>query len=58
MEDDELKTDDSRVEFVAGYLMKTLKLNREKWLKMFAIEENKKMINNFLENVGKLTAIK
>jgi dynein heavy chain len=51
MEDEELKTDDSRVEFIAGYLMKTLKLSREKWLKMYAIEENKKMINNFLENV-------
>jgi dynein heavy chain, axonemal len=51
MEDDELKTDDSRVEFIAGYLMKTLKLKREKWLKMYAIEENKKMINNFLENI-------
>lgn len=46
---DELEIGDSRVEFIANYLLKTLKLKPDKWTKMYAIEENKIMIHDFLD---------
>lgn len=40
---------DSRVEFMAVYLLKTLKLKSDKWTKMYAIEDNKVLIQEFLD---------
>jgi dynein heavy chain len=45
----ELELTDSRVEFMAMYLLKTLKLKSDKWTKMYALEENKIMIQEFLD---------
>ncbi len=46
---DELEIGDSRIEFMAIYLLKTLKLKNDKWMKMYAIDENKQIINDFFE---------
>lgn len=46
---EELELNDSRVEFMAVYLLKTLKIKPDKWSKMYAIEENKIMIQDFLD---------
>ncbi len=46
---DDLELNDPRVEFIAVYLLKTLKLKGEKWMKMYAIEENKIIIQEFLD---------
>jgi dynein heavy chain len=46
---DELEIGDSRIEFMALYLLKTLKLKNDKWMKMYAIEENKIVIQEFLD---------
>ena len=46
---DELEINDSRVEFMAVYLIKTLKIKPDKWTKMYTIDENKLMIHEFLD---------
>jgi dynein heavy chain len=46
---DELELTDSRVEFMAVYILKTLKLKSDKWIKMYAIEDNKVLIQEFLD---------
>lgn len=46
---DELELTDSRVEFMAVYILKTLKLKSDKWMKMYAIEDNKVLIQEFLD---------
>lgn len=46
---DELEINDSRVEFMAVYLLKTLKVKPDKWTKMYALEENKILIHDFLD---------
>ena len=46
---DDLDLSDSRVEFMALYLLKTLKLKNDKWTKMYTLEENKIMIQEFLD---------
>ena len=46
---DDLEIGDSRIEFVAFYLLKTLKLKNDKWAKMYGIDDNKLMIVEFFE---------
>lgn len=46
---DELEIGDSRIEFMALYILKTLKLKGEKWTKMYGLDENKIMIQEFLD---------
>jgi dynein heavy chain, axonemal len=46
---DELELNDQRVEFMAVYLLKTLKLKADKWTKMYGLEENKITIQDFLD---------
>lgn len=46
---DDLEISDSRVAFIAVYLLKTLKLKSDKWTKMYAIEDNKIMVHEFLD---------
>lgn len=36
--------DDERVEYVANYVIKSLKVSESKWSKMYEIEENQKLI--------------
>ena len=51
---DDLEIGDSRVEFMAGYLLKTLKIKPDKWVKMYGIEDNKTMIMEYLEKMNKV----
>jgi dynein heavy chain len=46
---DDLEIGDARVEFMAGYILKTLKIKGDKWTKMYGIEENKITILEYLE---------
>ncbi len=46
---DDLGIGDVRIEFMAGYLLKTLKLKNDKWQKMYGADENKVLIVEFVE---------
>ena len=46
---DELEIGDSRIEFMAVYLLKTLKLKNDKWIKMYSNDENNQLIIDFFE---------
>ncbi len=46
---DDLEIGDSRIEFMAGYLLKTFKIKGDKWTKMYAVEDNKLAIIEFVE---------
>lgn len=45
----DLDIEDSRVEFIADYVMKTLKLKPDKWTKMYGLDENKQMFMDYFE---------
>ena len=45
----DLEIGDARIEFMAVYLLKTLKLKSDKWIKMYAIEDNKLLIHEYVE---------
>jgi dynein heavy chain len=46
---EDLEIGDSRIEFMALYVLKTLKLKNDKWTKLYALDENKVIIQEFLE---------
>ena len=45
----DLEIGDPRVEFVADYVLKTMKLKGDKWTKMYSVDENKQMFLDFFE---------
>jgi dynein heavy chain len=45
----ELELDDSRVEFMADYVLRTLKLKPDRFGKMYSLEENKQMFMDYFE---------
>lgn len=45
----ELELNDTRVEFIADYVIKTLKIKPDKWSKMYSVEETKQMFLDFFE---------
>lgn len=45
----DLELNDTRIEFVADYVLKTIRLKPDKWSKMYSLEENKQMIVDFFE---------
>ena len=49
---EELKLIDSRVEFIAMFLLKSFKMKSDKWIKMYSIDDNKNLINDFLEGIS------
>lgn len=49
MSGEDLNIRDPRVEFIALYVLKTMKLKAEKWTKMFNVEDYEKMICEFVE---------
>jgi dynein heavy chain len=49
MSGEDLNIRDPRVEFLAVYVIKSMKLKAEKWTKMFNVEEHEKMICEFVE---------
>ena len=46
---DDLEIGDSRIEFIALYVLKTLKLKSDKWTKFYAPDDNKLVVNNALD---------
>src|SRR5206468_11347145 len=53
----ELEIGDVRVEFVADYVLKTMKLKPDKWTKMYAVEENKQLCLEFFDKAESTTLI-
>ena len=49
--EEELEIGDPRVEFLADYVIKTMKLRPERWQRMYAVEENKLICLEFFEKV-------
>lgn len=49
MSEDLREIGDSRIEFIAAYILKTFKIKLEKWMKMYVVEESKNMILEFVE---------
>ncbi|BFZ02963.1 hypothetical protein BsWGS_06002 [Bradybaena similaris] len=45
----ELELDDSRVIFIADYVLKTLKQKPDRWTKMYSVDENKQLFMDFFE---------
>ena len=46
---EELKLHDPRVEFIAMFLLKSFKSKSDKWIKMYAFDDNKQLITDFLD---------
>ncbi|XP_041076181.1 dynein heavy chain 17, axonemal-like [Polyodon spathula] len=40
---------DKRLDYIQGYILKTMKLKADKWVKFVTTEENKLMVNSFFE---------
>ena len=53
----ELEIGDARVEFVADYILKTLKIKPDKWTKMYGVEENKQLCLDFFDKADVMTLI-
>lgn len=53
----ELEIGDSRVEFVADYVLKTLKIKPDKWTKMYGLDENKQLFMDYFEKPELTTLI-
>lgn len=53
----ELELGDARVEFMADYVLKTLRLKGDKWTKMYNLEENKMMFMDFFEKADHMVMI-
>ena len=45
----ELELNDQRVEFMCDYVLKTMKLKTDKWMKMYNVDENKAIFQAFYE---------
>ena len=45
----DLELNDTRVEFICDYVLKTFKIKGDKWMKLYNVEDNKAMILTFLE---------
>ena len=53
----ELELDDSRVEFIADYVIKTLRLKPDRFGKMYSTDENKSLFMDFFETPDILSLI-
>lgn len=53
----ELELGDARVEFMADYVLKTLRIKGDKWTKMYGQEENKMMFMDFFEKSDNMVMI-
>lgn len=45
----ELEIGDSRVEFIADYVLKALKLKPDRWTKMYQLDENRQLCVDFFD---------
>lgn len=53
----ELDIGDARVEFMANFVLKSLRIKGDKWTKMYGVEENKMMFMEFFEKADHLVLI-
>jgi len=53
----ELDIGDARVEFIADYVLKTLRIKGDKWTKMYVIEENKALCIDFFDKPDSPTLV-
>jgi len=53
----ELEIDDSRVEFIAEYVLKALRIKGDKWTKMYNNEENKITCIDFFDKPDAQTLV-
>lgn len=49
--------EDKRLNFIADYVLRTLKLKQDKWEKSVSCEENKQVLKDFLEGNEKRTLV-
>lgn len=45
----DLEIGDPRIEFVADYVLKTLRIKPDKWTKMYGLDENKQLCLDFFD---------
>jgi len=53
----ELEIGDVRVEFVAEYVLKTLRIKGDKWTKMYVIDDNKQLCLDFFDKPDSQTLV-
>jgi len=53
----DLDLEDARVEFIAGYVLRSLKIRGDKFTKMYSVEENKLVIMDFFEKADNMVMI-
>jgi len=53
----DLDIGDTRVEFMADYVLKALRIKPDKWTKMYVIEENKQMCLDFFDKAESHTLV-
>ena len=53
----ELELNDARVEFIADYVLKTLRVKGDKFTKLYGVDENKQLFMDFFEKQDVLQLI-
>lgn len=53
----ELELGDARVEFMADYVLKTMRIKGDKWMKMYNVDENKMMFMEFFEKADHMVMV-
>lgn len=53
----ESPTVDSRLDFICNYVLKTLKLKQDKWEKLLSSEDNRQILQEFLDGVETRTLV-
>ena len=53
----ELELNDTRVEFIADYVLKTMKVKSDKWSKMYNVDETKQLFMDYFEKADITTLI-
>uniref|UniRef100_G3NCH8 Dynein, axonemal, heavy chain 9 n=1 Tax=Gasterosteus aculeatus aculeatus TaxID=481459 RepID=G3NCH8_GASAC len=54
---EESPAEDSRLDFIAEYVLRTLKLKEDKWQKCVSIEDNRQVLQEFLERAEQSTLV-
>jgi hypothetical protein len=56
-EHQELEIGDPRVEFLADYVIRTMKLRPDRWQRMYSTDDNKQVCLDFFEKVRKNNSV-
>ncbi|XP_041939413.1 dynein heavy chain 9, axonemal [Alosa sapidissima] len=57
MEDDDMPEADKRYDFIEDYVLKTLKLKGDRWQKCISVEEQKQVVQDFLDKSETTTLV-